>query len=140
MQDAANGSTDRSLRKFRAWFLAAAVYNVCWGLAAILFPHAIFDLTGMARSNYPSLFQCIGMMVLTFSLGYLLMARDPVRYASFVWIGLAGKTFGPIGFFIAATNRELSWSFGWTILFNDIVWHPVFWAFALKYARPKSQK
>ncbi|MBX3119801.1 MAG: hypothetical protein KF784_12095 [Fimbriimonadaceae bacterium] len=135
MRDDTNGSTEGHLGKFRAWFYAAALYNVAWGVGVILFPNLIFELVGMPPPNYLSLFQCIGMMVLVYGLGYYLLARDPIRYAHFVWIGLAGKTFGPVGFLWAALQGDLPWVFGWTVLFNDIVWWPAFWMFALKHAR-----
>ncbi len=131
--------TDRSIRKFQVWFYAATVYNVAWGILVIVQPNLLFKLLGMPLPNYPSLFQCIGMMVLVYGLGYWYIARDPIRYAPFVWIGLLGKTFGPIGFFAAALRGDLPWAFGWTILANDLIWHPAFWTFALRYARKPLQ-
>lgn len=128
-----------AMQAFQKWFYAAAVYNVVWGLVAMAFPQAIFQLTGSALSNYPSLMQCIGMMVMVYSLGYYYIAKDPERYASYVWIGLLGKTLGPIGFVWAALHHELPWGFGVINLFNDVLWLPAFWIFALRYARsPKS--
>ncbi|HRJ25974.1 MAG TPA: hypothetical protein PLO61_00515 [Fimbriimonadaceae bacterium] len=123
------------LRGFRFWFLAAALYNVVWGVAVIFFPGAIFEAVGIAAPNYPSLFQCIGMMVMVYALGYWYLAIDPIRFAPFVWIGLLGKTFGPLGFLMAAAQGELPWAFGWTIVLNDLIWWPAFWAFAWRYAR-----
>lgn len=133
--DRSDGGRDR-LSRFRAWFRAAAVYNVAWGTAAILAPGFFFEGIGLPPPNYPALFQCIGMFVLVFAFGYWLLSVDPLRYAPFVWIALAGKTFGPVGFLYAAVTGELPWSFGWTILTNDLVWWPAFWAFAWGYARP----
>lgn len=121
-------------RPWRLWFTAAAAYNLAWGTFAILFPTLPFTLAGMDAPNYPSLFQAIGMIVLVYGLGYWYIARDPVRFAPFVWIGLLGKTFGPIGFLFAALTGELPWAFGVTIIFNDLIWWPAFWKFALRYA------
>jgi hypothetical protein len=124
-----------SLEAYRKWFLAAALYNFTWGTAAILFPNALFLALGMEAPNYPSLFQAIGMMVQVYAIGYWLIWRDPVRYAAFVWIGLLGKTFGPIGFLFGVLTGQLPWAFGLTILTNDLIWWPAFWGFALSYAR-----
>lgn len=122
-------------RTYRIWFYAAAVYNVLWGCLAIFFPSLPFALVGLAEPTYPALFQCIGMMVLVYALGYFYIARDPARYAHFVWIGLLGKTFGPIGFVFAFATGELPLAFGINILFNDLIWWPAFWSFALSHAR-----
>lgn len=125
---------DPKLERYRKWFYAATIYNLIWGVAVILDPVTPFRLFGAEPPNYPSLFQCIGMMVMVFAFGYYLIARDPLRYAAYVWIGLAGKIFGPIGFVYAATKGELPWAFGWTILTNDLLWWPAFIGFAKTYA------
>jgi hypothetical protein len=39
-----------------------------------------------------------------------------------VAVGLLGKIFGPIGFFIYGMRGELPWRAGWTILTNDLIW------------------
>lgn len=120
---------------YRRWFYAATIYNLVWGLVAILFPVPLFAALGVTPPNYPSLFQCIGMMVLVYAGGYYLLAKDPIRYAPFIWIAIAGKTFGPIGFVYAAGIGELPWIFGLNLITNDLIWWPVFWMFALRYAR-----
>jgi hypothetical protein len=127
--------SDASSRKFIPWFYAAAVYNAVWGIAVILFPNWFWQSIGMPLPNYPSLFQSIGMMVMVFGYGYWLMAKDPIRYCGYIWIALAGKTFGPIGFLYTALQGELPWAFGLLLVTNDVIWWPAFWAFALKFAR-----
>jgi hypothetical protein len=121
-------------RVYRLWFYAAAVYNFVWGTAMVLLPNALFDLLGMPAPNYPGIWQSVGMMVLVYALGYWMIARDPKRYAALVWIGLIGKTFGPIGFLFTALQGGLPWVFGLTILTNDLIWWPAFWSFALRHA------
>ena len=122
-------------RSYRVWFYAAAVYNVLWGLAAGIFPEFIATTGGLAGATHPSLVQAIGMMVGVYGLGYYLLARDPIRYAGFIWIGLLGKLLGPLGFLYHALQGSLPWQFGWLIVFNDLIWWPAFTMFALKYAR-----
>lgn len=122
------------MRVYRRWFYAAAIYNVVWGVSVILFPDFPLVVVGLAPSNYPSLFQAIGMMVMVYGLGYYYLARDPQRYAAFIWIGLLGKTFGPIGFVYALATGQLPLQFGWTIVTNDLVWLPVFYSFAFRHA------
>lgn len=105
------------------WLLvAAAVYNIGWGTFIVLFPKVPFAWAGMELPNYLSLWQCIGMIVGVYGVGYAIAARDPVRYWPLVLVGLLGKVFGPIGFVWAAARGELPWIAGLTILSNDIVW------------------
>ncbi|MBS1718563.1 MAG: alkyl hydroperoxide reductase [Armatimonadetes bacterium] len=123
------------LNRFRPWFYAAAAYNLLWGACAVLFPNAMFRMLGMPLPNYPSFFQAIGMMVGVYAIGYWLIARNPLRYGPFVYIGLLGKLCGPIGLAFAAMQGELPWRFGWINLTNDIIWLPAFIAFALQVWR-----
>jgi hypothetical protein len=101
---------------------AAAAYNLAWGLLVVLAPGLLFDWLGMPRPNYPQLWQCVGMMVGVFGVGYAVAAADPLRHWPIVLVGLLGKIFGPVGFLQAARHGELPWAFGLTLLTNDVVW------------------
>ncbi len=125
--------TDR-FRTYRAWFHAAAIYNAVWGGAVVVFPGALLRVAGVDDPAAVPLVQVIGMMVGVYAYGYYLLARAPERYAGLIWIGLAGKTLGPLGFLYSAATGSLPWAFGWVIAFNDLVWWPVFWRFALTHA------
>lgn len=120
---------------YRAWFYAAMIYNAAWGLAVIAFPHALLRIAGVSEPGAVPLAQVIGMMVGVYAYGYYLLARDPRRYCRLIWIALAGKTLGPVGFLYSAATGALPWSFGWICVFNDVIWWPVFWRFALTYGR-----
>ena len=119
------------LNAFRPWFYAAAVYNAGYGTFVSLFPDAMFRWLGMPASNYPWLYQAIGMIVGVYAIGYWLVARDPARFGPFVYIGLAGKILGPIGFVTMALQGKLPWVFGWINVFNDLIWLPSFIPFAI---------
>jgi hypothetical protein len=124
-----------ALRAYRWWFYAAALYNLLWGLSVLAFPRALLDIAGVDDAGAIPLAQVIGMMVGVYAYGYYLLARAPQRYAALIWVGLAGKTLGPVGFVYSAATGALPWSFGWVCVFNDLIWWPAFWAFALKHAR-----
>jgi peroxiredoxin/uncharacterized membrane protein HdeD (DUF308 family) len=106
----------------RATLRLAAIYNVLFGLWAILFPLAIFQWLEVEVPNYPSLWQCIGMIVGVYGIGYWIAARDPVRHWPIVLVGFLGKVFGPIGFVFTALRAELPWSWGFVSLTNDLIW------------------
>ena len=75
--------------------LLAGVYNLAWGSACVAFPVATLELLGVAPlPTVPQLWQCIGMIVGVYGLGYLIASRDPFRHWPITLIGLLGKVFG----------------------------------------------
>jgi hypothetical protein len=105
-----------------AWLFAAGVYNLVWGAITIAFPNLLFDWAGADRPNYPAIWQCVGMIVGVYGVGYLIAAGDPWRHWPIVLVGLLGKVFGPIGFAVALVEGTFPPRFGVTILTNDLVW------------------
>lgn len=102
--------------------LSAAIYNLAWGGWVVLFPHALFDWLKMARPNYPELWQCVGMIVGVYGVGYGLAARAPLIHWPIVFVGLLGKILGPIGFLEAVWRGAFPLAFGLNILTNDLIW------------------
>lgn len=101
----------------------AAVYNVLWGTFVVIFPEAFFRWAGAEPPRYPELWQCVGMIVAVYGVGYWIAAGDPFRHWPIVLVGLLGKVFGPIGFVDAALIREtFPPQFLWTIVTNDLIW------------------
>jgi small multidrug resistance pump len=107
---------------FRRTLKLAAIYNLIWGGIVIVFPNLLFDITGMERPNYPELWQCVGMIVGVYGVGYWIAAEDPIRHFPIVLVGFLGKIFGPIGFVQALVTERFSPGFGINILFNDLIW------------------
>ena len=102
---------------------AAAAYNIVWGIWAILFPQAIFRWAGFQPlPSYPELWQCIGMIVGVYGVGYAIAASDPFRHWPIVLVGLLGKLLGPLGFAQAVWEERFPLKMGWTILTNDLIW------------------
>lgn len=104
------------------WLLAAGIYNLLWGEVMIAFPHLLFDITGIQRINYPEIWQCVGMIVGVYGIGYLIAARDSRTHWPIVLVGLLGKIFGPMGFVVALLRGTFPPLFGLTILTNDLIW------------------
>jgi hypothetical protein len=77
------------------------------GGAVVLFPDTLLRIAGMNTSGALPLVQVIGMMVGVYAYGYYLLAREPKRYYGLIWIALAGKTFGPLGFVYSASTGAL---------------------------------
>jgi peroxiredoxin len=101
---------------------AAGIYNILWGAWAVLFPNAQFEWLGMPRPNYPQFWQCIGMIVGVYGLGYAIAGTDPVRHWPVVFVGFLGKIFGPLGMAQALWTGALPMGFALNCVFNDLVW------------------
>lgn len=138
--DAATGAVmDTTSRPIGRWahqvLWAAAAYNLVWGAVIVLFPGLPFDLLELPQPLYPSIWQCVGMIVGVYGIGYAAAAGDPIRHWPIVLVGLLGKVFGPIGFLQTALAGDLPWSFGWTIITNDLIWWLPFGAILIHAAR-----
>lgn len=102
--------------------VAAAVYNVVWGAWAVLWPDQAFVWSGMEAPRYPQLWQCIGMIVGVYGVGYACAAWDPVRHWPVVLVGFLGKVLGPLGMAQALWTGELPWAFAVNCVTNDLIW------------------
>jgi small multidrug resistance pump len=117
----------------------AAIYNLIWGAWVILFPNAIFNLLEMEKNNYPEIWQCVGMIVGVYGIGYWIAASDPYKHFPIVLVGLLGKVLGPIGFAQALISNRFPIAFGIIIIFNDLIWWPSFFKILKeKYKRDKT--
>lgn len=107
----------------RRTLVLAGIYNLLWGGWVVLFPGSLFALAGLEPPVYPAIWQCVGMIVGVYGIGYLIASRDPVRHWPIVLVGLLGKVLGPIGFVYAALiTDQLPGAFIWTIIPNDLIW------------------
>lgn len=114
------------MKDARPWMskilIAAGLYNLIYGAWVVLFPASTFELLDMEPPRYMFLWQCIGMIVGVYGVGYLAAARDPLRHWPIVLVGFMGKIFGPIGFVQTVLAGDIPWAFGIMIIFNDLIW------------------
>lgn len=104
----------------------------------IAFPDFLFDLAGIERMRYPEIWQCVGMIVGVYGLGYLIAAEDHRTHWPIVLVGLLGKVLGPLGFAWSAVNGRLPPISGLMILTNDLVWWIPFGMILWDAARSRS--
>jgi small multidrug resistance pump len=102
------------------WF--AGLYNLAFGAWVVLTPRSLFSLIGMSPPTPILIWQCVGMIVGVYGVGYICAAYSPLRHWPIVLVGLLGKILGPIGFCIAARRGDLPWKFGWVNVTNDLIW------------------
>jgi hypothetical protein len=101
---------------------AAGIYNLIWGVWVIMFPTALFRWTGMPPINYPQIWQCVGMIVGVYGVGYLIAASNPYGHWAIVLVGLLGKILGPAGMWWFVNRGDLPFAMAWTCLTNDLIW------------------
>lgn len=102
---------------------AAAIYNILWGAWVVLIPNAYFNLAGMQLPVYPEIWQCVGMVVGVYGVGYAIAGLNPYRHWPIVLVGFLGKVFGPIGFVKAiAIDQTFTWKAGLNTITNDLIW------------------
>lgn len=106
----------------RITLLLAGIYNILWGSSVILFPTFHFTMIGMDVPNYIEFWQCIGMVVGVYGIGYIVASFDPIKHWPITLVGLLGKILGPIGFIDAIRRETLPVEFGWNIITNDVIW------------------
>ncbi len=107
----------------RTVLLLAAAYNIVWGTAVVLAPATTMRWAGFVEpASYPQHWQCIGMIVGVYGIGYAIAAFDPYLHWPIVLVGLLGKIFGPIGMVAAIVEGTLPFSAARTIVTNDLIW------------------
>lgn len=103
--------------------LAAGVYNAAWGFGVVVFPVETLGWAGLKPPvDGPQIWQCLGMVIGVYGVGYAIAAKAPYRHWPIVFVGLLGKLLGPIGFFMNRLAGTLPGTMAWTILFNDVIW------------------
>ena len=86
--------------------IAAGLYNLLWGMIAVVMP--MLSWLGVSPlPTYPQFWQCIGMIVGVYGVGYLIASRDPYRHWPITLVGMLGKILGPIGFAFSIISGTL---------------------------------
>jgi hypothetical protein len=106
----------------RAVFLAAAGYNVLWGLYSSVDPQWLFRFAGMPLLNHAPIFACLGMVIGVYGIAYAEVARRPEHGFLLAAVGLLGKVLGPLG--LAALILQGEWPKATLVLCltNDFIW------------------
>ena len=106
----------------RPVLIIAGIYNLAWGAFVIACPLLLFQWAHMEPPRYPEIWQCVGMIVGVYGVGYLIAAFDPLRHWPIIFVGLLGKILGPIGMLNAIWHGKLPPIAAVTCLSNDLIW------------------
>jgi hypothetical protein len=143
----AGAATVRRRRFHRITFTAAGVYNIGWGLYAVLDPQWFFRVSRLPLSNSPQIFATLGMVLGLYGVLYLDIARKPEHGWLPAAVGLTGKILGPLGLaWLIATGQ---WPVRTVVivLTNDLIWWVPFalylrdaWPYRLSHADESGQE
>ena len=115
-------NTATSPRWMHYLLMVAGAYNGRWGAFVVIFPLTPFHWAGMEPPRYTEIWQCVGMIVGVYGVGYAIAAFDPFRHWPIVLVGLLGKVLGPIGMIDAVWNGTLPANAAWVCVTNDVIW------------------
>ena len=102
---------------------AAGVYNLLWGLLCVLSPGSLLTFADITTTPVASqLWQCIGIAVGVYGVGYVIASYDPYRHWAITVVGLLGKAAVAAGFLVAFVEGSLPARMGWIVLTNDLIW------------------
>ncbi len=109
-------------RLYQYLFIAAALYNIGWGLFTSLNSQWLFRFAEMPLMHHPEVFACLGMVVGLYGIIYAEVARRPEECFVLAAVGLIGKVLGPIGWL--GQYQSGNWPFATIvmILMNDLIW------------------
>lgn len=109
-----------------AWLRQTLVFAGAWhlvlGAAIVLAPDAFFSLSRIPAPNYPQVWQGAGVMTGVMGLGYVIAARDPLRYWPVIFVGFLPKLLAPFGFLWGVLRGELPTAFGTLVVVHDLAW------------------
>jgi len=78
------GVTAQGERWMQPVLWAAALYNLLFGVIVVIFPALPFRWAGLPLPNYPEIWQCLGMVIGVYGIGYAIAATNPRRHRPIV--------------------------------------------------------
>ena len=102
--------------------LFAATCDIVAGGFVVLWPAAPLSSGGLEPPALPEIWQCLGLLIALFGLGYGLAARQPRHHWPVVLVGLLAKILISAGFVWAASRGRLPWELGLPVLVLGPLW------------------
>lgn len=117
-----------TLKHWMHWLLKfAGAYNIFAGISMILFYHEGFKALGLPKPEFNLPIQLVGLMVLLFGIGYLLVDRNPIENRNVLLLGLLSKLLGPALAAGYIAQGDLPMTMLPILFFADLVYLIPFW-------------
>ena len=125
----------------RGFLLAAAAYNVLWGIFIGWFPETFFQWVTETDGTAPGIIKYQGRAVLAMIAIYIAGAIHPGRFWYLILFGAFTKLAGGIWFYFDILNQQVGDKATFHLLMNDAIWIPFLVFIALRglaYKRSKA--
>ncbi len=119
---------------WRAFFIAAAIFNFLAGLPTLLVPEMMAASVDMPPPTDPLFHRFTGLLVVCFGVVYWMIANDLERYRPLVWLGVVGKT-GVVALFALALMQGAVTFKAFAVSMGDLVFAIGFLIFLLTPAK-----
>lgn len=114
----------------RAWMsyllVFAGCYNLLVGLTLVVFYHEAFKTLGLPKPQLMLFVQLVGILVGLFGVGYLIVARNPLKNRNVLMLGFLSKAIGTVFGLGYVILGKVPFSFFVLLVFSDIVYLPPF--------------
>ena len=124
----------------RGFLLAAAAYNVLWGIFIGWFPETFFQWVTESEAAAPNIIKIQGRAVLFMAAIYFAGAVHPGKFWYFMLFGALTKLVGVIWFYFEILNQEVGRKAIFHLLMNDGIWIPLLIAIAVRGFAYKNSK
>lgn len=104
----------------------AGAYNVLAGLGMFCLYHEGFKLLGLTKPELILPIQLVGLFVLLFGVGYVLVARNPLENRNVLLLGFLSKLLGSVFGLAYVARGDLPLVFIPLLLVSDIAYLPPF--------------
>ena len=101
---------------------AAGLIHLVYGLFVVFFPQAFFTLIDVQNVHYPQVWQCVGLVYIAFSVGFLIASFDSAKHWLIVLVGLVLKILMTLGFVVLFLDGRFPLYLGSLLFLTDIFW------------------
>ena len=124
----------------RGLLLAAAAYNILWGVFIGWFPQPFFQWVAETEAVAPSIIRWQGRGVLAMALVYLLCAIHPGKLWFLAAFGALTKLLGALWFYQVVLEQFLGKKALFHLIMNDLVWVPLLFWISIRAYQYKKEK
>jgi small multidrug resistance pump len=115
------------LRTWMSYLLVfAGCYNLLVGLTLVVFYHEAFKTLGLPKPQLMLFVQLVGILVGLFGVGYLIVARNPLKNRNVLLLGFLSKAIGTVFGLGYVVLGKVPIAFFVLLLFSDIIYLPPF--------------
>lgn len=108
----------------RGFLMAAAAYNVLWGIFIGWFPESFYQWVTESEAAAPEIIAWQGKAVLLMVVVYFVNAIHPGKFWYFSAFGAFTKVAGAIWFYFDILEQEIGKKAIFHLLMNDLIWVP----------------